>query len=664
MGRCPQDGTILSPEKSRRAIAFEPTAIGPIPEKSTKPGHLETTEQPLINENDLDLLGEGSTMVQPIVNEEELLLQRQEALRQEETRIQPAPEKSAPKLSAPKDLQEESTHLGAAPLRSEPTALHVVEMQSEPTAIQPSPIKSKKNIREEKTNIHRGVIDLELGPGVQLGEYVIESFVGAGGMGEIWRGSQPQISKSVAIKVLRESLLDNEVAVARFLQEARSVNEIKHRNIVDIFSFGELSDGRPYFVMEYLEGKTMGQYIQDHGPLPFSEIVSVFTQICRALQAVHDRGIVHRDLKPDNIFLLQDESGEPFVKILDFGVAKLMTPESKGLTQVGAMIGTPAYMSPEQCEGSKKVDHRTDIYAIGILLFELITGRTPYEEPNEGSGSVLVKQMSMDAPAPSTMVQNREIPAAVDQFTRSLLEKDPEDRPARCADLAGSLVRAVGEKRHETWEQLRGPAPIYLGGVGAIKKKPSKSSQQGDYYSGASPAKPGMIALRRFGWPIAVVAFMLLGILIGGYLQRSAPVATPENKPQPASSTPSPSASTPATTLLIPKEEPRLAPPKKEAKEKPPRKEPLTKEAQSKAMTRDSYAILLDAAIQQINFSACKTHGTGRVLTSLTINAKGKVTRAFTSSSKLGECVSGILKKTRFPVGGDIFTYSYPVYID
>jgi serine/threonine protein kinase len=634
MERCPQDGTILSPEKSLHAIAFEPTTIGPIPEKSTKLGHIEKTKQPIVNENDLDLAGEASTIVQPIFNEEALFLQHQN----EETRIQPAPEKSIPR-----DFQEESTHIGATPT----------------VVIEPSPSKSKKNIQDENTNIHRGVIDLELGPGVQLGEYLIESFVGAGGMGEIWRGLQPQISKSVAIKVLRENLLSNEVAVARFLQEARSVNEIKHRNIVDIFSFGEISDGRPYFVMEYLEGKTVGQYIQDHGPLPFSEIVSIFTQLCRALQAVHDHGIVHRDLKPDNIFLLQDESGEPFVKILDFGVAKLMTPESKGLTRAGTMLGTPAYMSPEQCEGSKKVDHRTDIYAIGILLFELITGRTPYEELGDGSGSVLVKQMSMDTPAPSTMVQNREIPVAVDQFAMLLLEKDPKDRPPRCADLVGSLLRAVGEKRHETWEQLRDPTPIYLGGVGAIKKKPSKSSQHGDYYSGALPIKPAMVMLRRFGWPMVVVAFMLLGILIGGYLQRSTPVVLviPESKPQPASQAPT---STPATILLVPKEDQTPTLPKKE---KEPPKHPPTKEASIKVIPRKSYALLVDATIQKINFSACKTHGTGKVLTSLTINIKGNVTQVSTNDTKLGECVSDILKKTKFPTGSDTYTYPYPVYV-
>jgi serine/threonine protein kinase len=641
MERCPQDGTILSAEKSLRTIAFEPTTIGPIPKKSTKLGHIETTKQPIFNNSDLDLAGEASTIVQPIFNEETLRAQHQsqETLRQEETRIQAAPEKSASR-----DFLEESTHVG-----------------TKPTAIAPLPNQSKDSIQDENTNIRRGVIDLELGPGVQLGEYLIESFVGVGGMGEIWRGLQPQISKSVAIKVLRGDLSSNEVAVARFLQEARSVNEIKHRNIVDIFSFGEISDGRPYFVMEYLEGKTVGQYIQDHGPLPFSEIVSIFTQLCRALQAVHDHGIVHRDLKPDNIFLLQDESGEPFVKILDFGVAKLMAPESKGLTRAGAMLGTPAYMSPEQCEGAKKVDHRTDIYALGILLFELMTGRTPYEEPSDGSGLVLVKQMSMDTPAPSTMVQNREIPAAVDQFAMLLLEKDPNDRPPRCADLTGSLLRAVGEKRYETWEQLQDPAPIYSGGVGAIKKKPSKSSQQGDYYSGASPIKPTMVMLRRFGWPMVVVAFMLFGILIGGYLQKpvSAVLVTPESKPQPTSQAPT---SIPAATMFVPTKEPTPTPPNKETEQPPQSHTP--KEAPVKVIDRKSYARLMDTTVQKINFSVCKKHGSGKVSTKLTINIRGKVTQASTIKTKFGECVAGILKKTKFPAGSNAYTYLYPIYVD
>jgi serine/threonine protein kinase len=634
-------------------------------------------------------------------------------LQSESTHVGAVPLLSEPtalhSLGAPTDLQSESTHIGAIPLPSLQTeatrvgAVPVPSIQSEATFIGAAPISSKSDgtrppaatiqnlqseatfigaapnksdLRVEATAIHQAPpksskelkvpkekVDVDvLAPGVMLGEYRVEACVGGGGMGEIWKGTHPKISKSVAIKVLRESLLHNEVAVARFLQEARSVNEIRHRNIVDIFSFGELSDGRPYFVMEFLEGKTLAQYIQDHGPLPFSEIVSIFGQLCRALQAVHDRGIVHRDLKPENIFLLEDESGEPFIKILDFGVAKLMAPGAKGLTRVGAMIGTPAYMSPEQCEGLQKVDHRTDIYAIGVLLFELITGRTPFEEPSEGSGSVLVKQMSMKAPKPSSMVKSRDIPAAVDQFAMSLLEKDPDDRPQRCADLPAVLLKAVGELRNEFWDQMRDPTPIYTGGFGVVKKKPSKSSQQGDYYSGSASTKPIFNKLRRVGWPLAVVAFMLLGILIGGYLQKPPPTtvtAVSENKTQPIPVATAPitaPVTAPAATLPEPKKE----------EMKVPIQNPIPKNdpPQSAPTASNTYASIVDSTVQKLDFSSCKTFGEGRILTKLVINAKGKVTRVIANGTELGDCVSNILKKTKFPAGGNEFSYSYPVFVN
>src|SRR5262249_18710981 len=252
--------------------------------------------------------------------------------------------------------------------------------------------------------------DYQFGPGAPIGEYIAEDKIGEGGTGECWRGHHPVIGKRVAIKLLNRDFVANKEVVTRFIQEARAVNEIRHRGLIDIFSFGELPDGRPYFVMEFLDGKPLSKYIKGKGPLPFGEITDIFGQICRALQAAHDRGIIHRDLKPDNIYLVLEEGAPPFVKVLDFGIAKLAGsgPEGQHLTRTGAIFGTPAYMSPEQCEGAKAVDQRSDIYALGIILFEMITGRTPFSEPGEGIGTIMMKQMSLPAPPPSALVTGRQ----------------------------------------------------------------------------------------------------------------------------------------------------------------------------------------------------------------------------------------------------------------
>jgi serine/threonine protein kinase len=334
-------------------------------------------------------------------------------------------------LSEDETFNQEKTQVKASP-----TARSVSkDLEQIPEAfIRPSGSFSNKHKSEEKPQfvVEKGAI---------IGEYVLEKKIGEGGMGEIWLGSQPLIGKEVALKILRPKMAYDKEAVARFVQEARSVNAIKHKGLIDIFSFSDLPDGRPYFVMEYLEGESLAQRLSKTGPMPWFEILEVFSQVCRALGAAHERGIVHRDLKSENLFLVKEPEGFQ-LKLLDFGIAKLSDTENAQLTQAGDIFGTPAYMSPEHCRG--QVDQRSDIYSLGVILYETITGRTPFYEPGAKVADILGKQLYEDPFPPSVMVMGRKVPSEVDRIVLEILSKDPDERPQSCEALGLLLQKTLG----------------------------------------------------------------------------------------------------------------------------------------------------------------------------------------------------------------------------
>jgi serine/threonine-protein kinase len=214
-----------------------------------------------------------------------------------------------------------------------------------------------------------GSPDPGLPPGTRVGEYVVERQIGEGGMGKIFAASHPIIGKRVAIKLLNRMMSADRDIVNRFIQEAKSVNQIRHQNIVDIFAFSTLPDGQHYFVMELLDGESLAARIK-RGRLPWLEAVDIWLQIASAIDAAHQQGIVHRDLKPDNVFICMANE-RAFVKVLDFGIAKLLGDSHLGMsvTSTGIPIGTPSYMSPEQAAGDARIDHRTDLYAFGVMMF-------------------------------------------------------------------------------------------------------------------------------------------------------------------------------------------------------------------------------------------------------------------------------------------------------
>jgi serine/threonine-protein kinase len=264
----------------------------------------------------------------------------------------------------------------------------------------------------------------DLAPGAVVGEYVIDRKIGVGGMGSVYSATHPTIGKRAAIKVISPELGQDPVLVQRFVQEARSVNQIGHPNIVDVFAFGTLPDGRSYFVMEFLHGESLRARLT-RVFMSIADAVQILDEVAGALEAAHEKGIVHRDLKPDNIYLASVRGGLINVKLLDFGIAKLVTGGGMAKTSTGELMGTPGYLSPEQARG-RNVDYRTDIYALGCMLFEMITGRMPFMA--ESPMDVVMMHITTAPQRPS--VFKPDIPPLLEQTILEMLDKDPEKRPS------------------------------------------------------------------------------------------------------------------------------------------------------------------------------------------------------------------------------------------
>lgn len=257
--------------------------------------------------------------------------------------------------------------------------------------------------------------------------YRIIRKLGEGGMGAVYLAEHVVIEKKLVLKVLALELTRRQDLVARFLQEARSASRIGHENVIDISDFGQSAEGYVYIAMEYLEGKDLGEVVRGEGSLSWPRVQNILVQICRALRAAHDKGIVHRDMKPENIFLIRREGRPEFVKILDFGIAKVMGVDPTGprLTRTGMIFGTPEYMSPEQAEG-KDADHRVDVYAVGCIAYHLITGHTPFMAEN--FMALLTKHLTEDPVPPSVRRPDLGISAEMDAMVLKALEKDRDRR--------------------------------------------------------------------------------------------------------------------------------------------------------------------------------------------------------------------------------------------
>jgi serine/threonine protein kinase len=273
--------------------------------------------------------------------------------------------------------------------------------------------------------------------GTEVGGFRLVRRLGGGGMGTVYLGEHTLIGSKVAVKFLHEHFASNEALVQRFLAEARAVNLIGHENIINIFDMNVLPPRRYYLVMEYLEGHSLASLLGR--PVAPAVAVPILTQVCDALQAAHSHGVIHRDLKPENIFLVRHDRTPYFVKVLDFGIAKLLDRSlAPAQTAQGTLLGTPEYMAPEQWS-EQPVDGRTDLYALGIIAYSLLTGRQPFT--GEGIGELLLAHLKQ-LPTPPHHT-NPEVPVALSAVVMRALAKRPEERFQNVSELRTALERAM-----------------------------------------------------------------------------------------------------------------------------------------------------------------------------------------------------------------------------
>lgn len=277
------------------------------------------------------------------------------------------------------------------------------------------------------------------------GQYRVDTLIGVGGMGAVYRAEHHLTNQKVAIKVLWQDLADNDAEVKRFTREARAASVLAHPNSVRVYDFGkDEPTGAIYMVMEFLDGQKLSDLLRDEPVLDPGRAVHIAAQICKALEEAHSKGLIHRDLKPDNIFL-QDVSGEKdFVKVLDFGLAKFVSGnfERDNLTKTGYVVGSPEYMAPEQAIGSE-VGPAADIYALGVMLYEVLTGDLPFDA--ETTAQVLRKHI-METPMPMTDLVDDDVPDALVEIVMRCLAKDPDDRPPTADTLRIQLLTAYDRR--------------------------------------------------------------------------------------------------------------------------------------------------------------------------------------------------------------------------
>ncbi|AGC42237.1 serine/threonine protein kinase [Myxococcus stipitatus DSM 14675] len=343
----------------------------------------------------------------------------------------------------------------------------------------------------------------ELREGALLGSYQLETLLGEGSMGRVFQARHARLGRQVALKVLKPEHARDSGFVQRFFQEARTVNQINHEHIVEIFDFvDEGEGGHVYCVMELLRGRGLGELLKQE-PLSLARVQRIAAQVCAALGAAHLVGVVHRDIKPDNLFLTQRSGQSDFVKVLDFGVAKHMAAEGAHTgTLDGTIVGTPAYMSPEQAAGLP-VDARSDIYAVGNILYEMLTGHPPFRV--EAFGQLVVHIITQPPPPlPSHLPSGEPLPAALAELVMRCLAKDPEGRPQSLAEVMTGLLLVP----------VQSPAAL------EASERPTKKL----------PSVAGVMGRRRLAMVSAGgVATLLLAAMVWAAARSStAPLAEPE----------------------------------------------------------------------------------------------------------------------------------------
>lgn len=370
--------------------------------------------------------------------------------------------------------------------------------------------------------------------------YKIESILGEGGMGVVYRVRHKIIDKKAAMKVLRADLARDQEVTERFLIEAKAASAIGHEHIIDISDFGLLPDGSTYFVMEYLDGKPLASLVEDRTPVPVPRIVKIALQLAEGLAAAHEAGIVHRDLKPDNIYLISRGSEKDFVKILDFGIAKVSTTSKGQLTRAGTVFGTPHYMSPEQAAGAP-VDHRGDIYSFGVILYELACGKVPFDADNFMG---ILTQHMYKAPVPirALVPPPADVPPGLEALILKCLSKRPEQRYQSMRELSDDLLKLRDGLVPDAVAEMMARS----GGFNV----PADFWKSGGRMPAPVPASPEAPGGRRRKWPLiagAAGVAVAIGLVIAIFANSSvSPASSGPALPKAAVPVPAPPVALPA----------------------------------------------------------------------------------------------------------------------
>jgi serine/threonine-protein kinase len=285
-----------------------------------------------------------------------------------------------------------------------------------------------------------GTASALVAPGaIVAGKYRLDTVIGEGGMGAVWAATHTGLGQLVAIKFISKEFVTSADALRRFDAEAKAAAQLRSRHVVQVFDNGALEDGTPYIAMELLRGENVYSRVHRAGPVPVPEAVEILAQCCKALTRAHGAGIIHRDIKPDNIFLAQSDDEPILVKVLDFGIAKFANgPNDHGATRTGAVLGTPLYMSPEQARGLKSIDHRTDLYSLGLVAYTMLTGNLAFS--SESFGDLLLQICT--APLPSLCANAPWLPAAMEMWFQRACARDPQNRFSSAQEFTDALRAA------------------------------------------------------------------------------------------------------------------------------------------------------------------------------------------------------------------------------